>query len=116
MPSASALRILNEVKLGLRALLEKGEEKVIYLSRLPLTEEDFQSLQETLGSGAVVVWAQGTDATVWRETSFPGAWWGQYRDGADKVALRTIEIAPFPQLARAQAEDISLGLERSKEL
>jgi hydrogenase-1 operon protein HyaF len=112
MPPINAPHILNEVKFGLRALRETGEEKIIYLANLPLTEEDFEYLQQALGRGTITIRAEGTDVTTWRETSFPGVWWGEYCDGPHKVTLRTIEIAAFPQLARAQPEDIEQGLER----
>jgi hypothetical protein len=52
------------------------------------------------------------ETTFWQEGKVSGVWWDEYRNAYDKVTLRTIEVADFPALAKAQPEDIEDGVAR----
>ncbi|MGB9873996.1 MAG: hydrogenase expression/formation C-terminal domain-containing protein, partial [Hydrogenobacter sp.] len=45
----NAPAILNEILQALKDLYEKGEEHIIYINKLPLTEEDRIAILDTLG-------------------------------------------------------------------
>ena len=116
MPPMNAPFVLAEIAAALQNLRDKGEPRKLYLSQIPLTEEDAQYLAEFLSVGCIVIEHRALSRTVWRETGFPGVWWGEYSDAGMKVALQTIEIAQVPDLALAQTEDIAEAAERMKHL
>jgi hydrogenase-1 operon protein HyaF len=112
MPLMNAPFVLAEISAALQKLKDRGESRKLYLSQFPMTEEDTQYLTEFLSVGSVMIEHRDLSRTVWRETGFPGVWWGEYYDARMKLALRTIEIAPVPELALAQADDIAEAAER----
>ena len=116
MPSTNGAHVLSELKSALRKFLETREKKVLYLSHLPLTDEDARLLEEILGCGTVSIRSESATPASWRETAIAGVWWGEYRDESGRVALRTLEVADFPQLAAAQTEDIEEGRNKLEQL
>jgi hydrogenase-1 operon protein HyaF len=115
MTVMNAPHILSEIQAALGRLAESGETRIFDLEHFPLTPGDARFLEEALGQGEVTVSSQSGDLTVWRESAIAGVWWGKYRQGSEKVTLRTIEVTDFPQLARAQKEDIEDGIAQLEE-
>lgn len=103
----NAPALLNEILLALKDLYEKGEEHIIYTSKLPITEEDRIAILDTLGEGQVKITLQAKGQRIeWRETGIYGVWIGVFFDRDNKPLLETIEITYFPKLASAQKEDV----------
>ncbi len=103
----NAPALLNEILLALKDLYEKGEEHIIYTSKLPITEEDRTAILDALGQGQIKITLQAKGQRVeWRETGIYGVWIGVFFDRDDKPLLETVEIAYFPKLASAQKEDL----------
>ena len=112
MPLTNAPFILSEIAAALDKLVATGERSSIYLSQFPMTEEDAGFLKEFLGLGATFIEIGGLARTRFRESGYPGVWWGEYYATPEKVSLRTIEIAEAPELVAASKDDIVEGLGR----
>jgi hypothetical protein len=111
MSLMNAPYLLNEIALALRNLAKTGEPYTLYLTQVPMSDEDAVSLREALGHGKAMIQLAGDAPTVWRESAIPGVWWGDYYEaGGKKIALRTIEIAKIPGLAVTPIEDVRSGL------
>jgi hydrogenase-1 operon protein HyaF len=103
----NAPAILNEILQALKDLYEKGEEHIIYINKIPLTEEDRLAILDALGEGQVKIRLESkTQPAEWRETGVYGVWIGVFFDRDNKPILETIEITTFPRMASSQREDI----------
>lgn len=112
----NAPAILMELVQALKDLYEKGEEHIIYINKLPLTEEDREVLLDVLGEGQVrISLSSKVQPVEWRETGISGIWIGVFYDRDNKPILETIEVCHFPQLAKAQREDIEESIRVLKE-
>ncbi|SNZ15739.1 hydrogenase expression/formation protein [Hydrogenobacter hydrogenophilus] len=112
----NAPAILNEILQALKDLYEKGEEHIIYINKLPLTEEDRIAILDTLGEGQVRIRLDSkTQPAEWRETGINGVWIGVFFDRDNKPILETIEITIFPRLASSQEEDIEESIKLLEE-
>lgn len=116
MELMNSIPLLTEIRHALHVLQESGETKTFNLSNFPLTNDDSQYLDETLGRGDVSISYRGMEHTFWQEAKVPGVWWGEYRNPNGHVSLRTIEITAFPHLAKSQPEDIEDGISRLDEV
>ncbi len=112
----NAIFLLNEIKHALVELKEKGEKKTINLSNFPLSYDEAKFLDEVLGRGNIKIIYESAELTVWQETKISGVWWGEYRNSAGKIILRTIEITFFPELAMSQVEDVEDGVKMLDEI
>ena len=116
MPQCDCVRALQEISQALEALNSTGQEQIIYLSDPPYTEADNDFLCETLGRGSVTVFCNEPNASAWQETEIPCVWLGEYRDGTERVVLRTIEIGAYPPLAGWRKESIGEATLRVNEI
>jgi hypothetical protein len=107
MPQCHRLRILQEIAQALDTLNATGQEQILYLTQPPFTESDQDFLRDVLGRGNVTIFSNEANASAWQETGVPCVWLGEYRDGIERVVLRTIEIAPYPPLAAWRKESIA---------
>ncbi len=104
----NAPAILNEVLHALKNFYEKEEEHIIYVNKVPITEEDRIAILDALGEGQVRIRLESkTQPAEWRETGIYGVWIGVFFDRDGKPILETIEITSFPRLASSQKEDIA---------
>jgi hydrogenase-1 operon protein HyaF len=110
MDLMNAMALLDEIKHALVELKETGETRLINILNFPLTDEDLQYLDAVLGRGNLTIDYRGAEHTFWQESKIAGVWWGEYRNANNKVTLRAIEVADFPQLAKAQPEDVEIGI------
>ena len=103
----NAPAILYEILQALKDFYNKGERHVIYINKLPLTEEDKRVILDVLRDGPVKILLKSASQKVeWRETEISGVWIGVFFDRDEKPILETIEITDFPMLAMSQREDI----------
>jgi len=99
--------ILYEILQALKDFHQKKERHVIYINKLPLTEEDKHLILDVLRDGKVRITLKSNSQKVeWRETGISGVWIGVFFDRDEKPILETIEITDFPMLAACQSEDI----------
>lgn len=110
MPLCNCVRLLSEVAAALETLNTTGQEQILYLTEPPLTGADLDFLQEALGRSSITVFSNDPNASAWQETKIPCVWLGEYRDGIERVVLRTIEIAPYPPMAAGRKESIAEAL------
>ncbi|MEN3029157.1 MAG: hydrogenase expression/formation protein [Aquificaceae bacterium] len=109
----NAPALLSELLQALKDLYEKGEEHIIYINKLPLSEEDREVLLDILGNGQVKIRMEtNTQRVEWRETGISGVWIGVFYDREDKPLLETLEVCYFPPLAKAQREDVEEAISR----
>lgn len=103
--------VLNEVARLLQQLVETGEGGSIDIGRLPLTDEDYDLLDDVLGEGEVhaVVNALGSTEVV--EAGVPGVWWVTHYNAEEEVMAEFIEIAFSPEILQSPVEDVKEGLE-----
>lgn len=107
----NAPKVLEEIAAALRALAENGETRTLYLSQVPLSEDDREHLQNFLGHGGSLIQSHTGNRTIWRATATPGVWLGEYYEGGSRLVLETIEIAGIPELAIPQADDLKRASE-----
>jgi hypothetical protein len=110
------LRLLEEIRAALEALKASGQEQILYLTQPPFSDADQDFLSETLGRGSVTIFSNDSNASAWQETKIPYVWLGEYRDGIERVVLKTIEIAPYPRMAGWAAEALDEALLKLKEV
>lgn len=109
--NGNARAVLREVENLLQKLVEEGEESSIDLSGLPLTPEDYDLLEETLGEGEVVAEVHSLGPTRIHETGIPGVWWVTHYNDEDEVLAEFIEVAWCPEILLAPEDDVKDGLE-----
>ncbi len=103
----NAPAILKELLQALKDLYEKGETHIIYINKLPMTEQDRELLLDTLGKGNVRIHIDShTQPVEYWETGVYGIWVGVIYDRERKPTLETVEVTFFPELAKSQREDI----------
>ena len=115
MSVVNAPYVLNEVALALKEYLETGASRTIYLSQLPMAEDDIRALREALGEGRITIVSAQHNRTIWRECAVAGVWWGEYYTGdryagPETLTLQTLEIGAIPELALAQRDDVAANL------
>ncbi|AHE96109.1 HupH hydrogenase expression protein [Thermocrinis ruber] len=103
----NAPAILYEILQALKDFYNKGERHIIYINKLPLTEEDKHVILDVLRDGQVKIFLKSASQKVeWKETGISGVWIGVFFDRDEKPILETIEITDFPMLAMSQREDV----------
>ncbi len=107
----SARAVLREIETLLTVLAQKGEEGSIDLSSLPLTPEDYDLLEETLGEGEVTAEVNSLGATRVHETGIPGVWWVTHYNEDDDVMAEFIEVTYCPEILLTPEDDVKDGLE-----
>ena len=114
MALCERLRLLEEIRAALDALKASGQEQILYLTEPPLSDADQDFLVEALGRGSITIFSNDPNASAWQETKIPYVWLGEYRDGVERVVLKTIEIAPYPRMAGWAAESADEALLKLK--
>lgn len=107
----TAQAVLREVENLLQRLVEQGEESSIDLTSLPLSPEDYDLLEETLGEGEVTAEVTSIGPTRVHETGIPGVWWVTHYNTDDEVMSEFIEVAYCPEILFTPEDDIKDGLE-----
>lgn len=107
----NARAILGEIAGLLERLLAHDEAGSIDLGSLPLTDEDYDLLQESLGEGEVVAEVEAMGLTRAQESGFPGVWWVIHYNSEGDVVAQFIEVAYCPEILITPVEDVQEGLE-----
>jgi hydrogenase-1 operon protein HyaF len=106
----SARIILGEIARLLESLLETGEGGSIEVSNLPLTDEDYDLLDENLGEGEVSADVMSPGPVHVVETGIGGVWWVTHLNAEDEVLAEFIEVAFCPEILMSPGEDVVEGL------
>lgn len=107
----NARAVLREIETLLAALVERDEDGSIDLSSLPLTPEDYDLLEETLGEGEVTAEVNSLGPTRVHETGIPGVWWVVHYNEDDEVMAEFIEVTYCPEILLTPVDDAKDGLE-----
>ena len=99
---AIGYEILNQ----LERLLSDGESGAIDLRGLPMAPNEYTELLAMLGDGELDLDIDLNGPTRVRETGYPGVWWIQHKDAADRVLSEYIEINRIPDFLCAQTDQI----------
>jgi len=116
VPLCDCRKLLQEVADALETLHATRQEQILYLTEPPFTPADQDFLSEALGRGAITIFSNDANASAWLETKVPCVWLGEYRDGIERVVLRTIEIAPYPPLAAWRKESVHEAVVKLQEI
>ena len=98
--------LLSELADRLDRLALTGDASSIDLRSLPLSPEDLQLLQETLGEGEVQAQLQAGGASAIRETAVAGLWWTLHRDPRGELSAELLDIARVPPILERAADEI----------
>jgi len=109
--SGNAPVLLREIAEYVRQLLQGGEASAIDLRALPLTPDDLDWLRDKLGEGELVATLDSDGESTLAETACPGVWWVTHRNERGAVVSEFIEVTFVPELLKAHAEDVEIGLE-----
>ena len=116
MLSEKARSVLAEIAAALERLQVAGEIATVFINRMALSQEERQTIRDFLGEGSISITLGNSDEPAeWLESGFSGVWYGVFYDKAGNPMLETIEVAHFPQVAAAQAEDIIQGITALKQ-
>jgi hydrogenase-1 operon protein HyaF len=103
--------VLREIHRMLEILVTNNEVNSIDLSSLPLSPEDRQLLEETLGEGEVTAEVNSLGPTRVLETGIPGVWWVRHYNADGEVMAEFIEVTDCPEILLTPQEDMKDGLE-----
>lgn len=115
-PTGMAEALLHEIAAHLLTVARGGERQIVELGNLPLSEGDFQVLEDKLGRGEVSAEISASGRTEVHETAFPGLWWVKYYNAGDQPAAQQLEIGTVPMIFEAHPEDIQASAERFSKL
>ena len=107
----NARAILRELEQMLSTLLEKGEESSVDLGSLPLTDADYELLNEALGEGEVTAEVETLGLTHVRESGIPGVWFVTHLNEDEEVMAQFIEVTYSPEILSAPIEEVKEGLD-----
>jgi hydrogenase-1 operon protein HyaF len=106
-----ARALLNEIAALLQNLLTEGDGGSVDLARIPLTDEDYDLLEDVLGEGEVTAEVNALGPTQIVETGVPGVWWVTHYNADDEVMAEFIEVAYCPEILLSPREDVQEGLD-----
>ncbi len=111
----NARPILHEIRHAVAKLLESGEQTVIDLRGLPLSDFDQDFLVEQLGTGELECRLDALGKSVIRETAYHGVWLVTHYNEGDRVIGRFVEVTFVPTILKSDPIDIRSDLDRLTE-
>jgi hydrogenase-1 operon protein HyaF len=109
---SNARAVLREIEGLLEQLLATGKGASIDLGGLPLTAEDYELLESSLGKGEVSAVVDTLGPTDVIETALPGVWWVTHCNTAEEVMAEFIEVSYCPEILQTAQDEVSDGLQR----
>jgi hydrogenase-1 operon protein HyaF len=103
--------ILHEIRHALKKLVDRGESSIIDLRSIPLAPGEEETIILTLGKGEVDAKLNALGPSEIYESRFAGVWIVTHFNENDSIVSRFIEITGFPDVLKAQREDIAHGLQ-----
>ncbi|MBL8566647.1 MAG: hypothetical protein JNM89_13095 [Hyphomicrobiaceae bacterium] len=107
--------VLNEIAELLEHFAKTGEETIVDLRGLPMTDADRAALEDALGQGEVtaVVDVAGP-SEVW-ETSYAGVWWVRHRGADERITSEEIVVTRVPAILLSHSDDVRASASRLRE-
>jgi hydrogenase-1 operon protein HyaF len=102
--------LLCEIETKLASLLARGETTRIDLRRLPLPPGGLGTIRDLLGKGEVDATLRGVGSCSFVETAISGVWWGTQHNTAGDTVGEFIEIAPVPDLLKADHSEMQAAV------
>jgi hydrogenase-1 operon protein HyaF len=118
-PPAGAMNVmpvLHEISGKMEAYKPGDEAHSITFSLLPMSPEDMDFLQDTLGSGPVQLTSRGYGTCRVLATGARNVWSVQFYNTMDTIILDTLEICTIPAVAIAAEEDFKDSAARIREI
>lgn len=112
----NAMPILTEIEDRISNLSPGAQAHVINLTLLPLSKEDVNFLDQTLGFGPVSILSRGYGDCRITSTAVPNVWWVRHYNSTGTLILNTLEIVDIPAAACAAPEDLQDSSLRLKEM
>lgn len=102
----NARSILVELAAAASAYSAGDPAYAINLSLLPMSDDDSEFLDSTLGRGGVEILSRSYGLCVMLATAVENIWWVRYFNSMNTLILNTLEVTDVPQVACAAHEDI----------
>ena len=112
----NAMSILTEIDERRSRYVSGNPAHVINLTLLPLSEEDIDFLDTTLGRGPVYILSRGYGDCHIISTGVHNVWWVRYFNSMGKTILNSIEVVDIPSVVRAAPEDLEDSARRLDEI
>ena len=112
----NAMSILTEIDEKRSRYVTGNPAHVVNLTLLPLSEEDIEFLDQTLGRGPVYVLSRGYGDCHVIGTAAPNVWWVRYFNSMGKSILNSLEVVDVPSVVRAAPEDLEDSTRRLDEI
>lgn len=104
----NGLAVLKEIVNLLRQLVETGQGGSVDLSRVALSDEDYDLLDDALGEGEISA-EMNLGATEVLASGVPGVWWITHYNAEDDVMAQFIEVAYCPEVLQVARDDVKEG-------
>lgn len=106
----NAVAVLQELAELLDNLIRTDASAIINLGEIPLSDNDLQLLEETLGEGEIHAEVQALGLIEVRETGIPGVWWISHFDERERVTGEFLEVSYCPEILISPQEEVKAGL------
>ncbi|MCO6184612.1 hydrogenase expression/formation protein [Rhizobium sp. L1K21] len=112
----NVMPVLHEIS-GKMATHRAGDKAhTITFSLLPMSPQDMELLQDTLGSGPVQLTSRGYGTCRILATGARNVWSVQFYNSMDAIILDTLEICSIPSVAVAAEDDFRDSASRIREI
>ncbi len=112
----NAMPIITEIREHAEQFPITGKSHSINLTLLPLSKEDIEFLENSLGQGPIDLLSRGYGDCRVRSTSIPNVWWVRFYNSMGTVVLDTLEVIDVPGVACAALEDIRDSKKRLEDI
>jgi hydrogenase-1 operon protein HyaF len=112
----NAMSILTEIDEHRSRYVTGNPAHVINLTLLPLSDEDVEFLDKTLGRGPVYILSRGYGDCHIIGTAVPNVWWVRYFNSMGTTILNSVEVVDVPSVVRAAPEDLADSARRLDEI
>jgi hydrogenase-1 operon protein HyaF len=112
----NVMPVLHEISEKMAAYRPGDEAHTITFTLLPMSPQDMEFLQDTLGSGPVQLTSRGYGSCRVLATGARNVWSVQFYNAMDTIILDTLEICSIPNVTIAAEEDFQDSAQRIREI
>lgn len=112
----NVMPVLAEIRDRMASYRPGEANHTIAFSLFPMTPDDIEFLQTTLGAGPVRIVSRGYGTCRIQATAVHNVWGVQFFNSMDTILLDTLEIGDVPVVACAAEEDFRDSAERLREI
>ena len=114
--TGNLLPLLHELRHALSRYRDAGQEHVVDLKSLPMSEAELHELQRLLGHGEVAARMQALGESEITETRIPAVWWINHYNADRALVGQFIEVTDCPEILKTQRGDIAEGIQDLEQL